>query len=161
MHIFLNVAAAIEVARHAVAYMRAHHGGGIVNVSSTAARKGMAHEYIDYAASKAAIETFTLGLADELAPEGIRVNAVRLSLIETGIHAKGGVPDTALPNSPIRHRWAAQVPRKRWPKRSFGCCQMRPATPHAAFWMSQAVGENRGTTSGSLAKDCIPKGRMT
>ena len=88
--------------------MRAHHGGGIVNVSSTAARKGMAHEYIDYAASKAAIETFTLGLADELAPEGIRVNAIRLSLIETGIHAKGGVPDTALPNSPIRHRWAAQ-----------------------------------------------------
>ena len=89
----LNVAAAIEVARHAVAYMRAHHGGGIVNVSSTAARKGMAHEYIDYAASKAAIETFTLGLADELAPEGIRVNAVRPGLIETGIHAKGGVPD--------------------------------------------------------------------
>ena len=73
--------------------MRAHHGGGIVNVSSTAARKGMAHEYIDYAASKAAIETFTLGLADELAPEGIRVNAVRPGLIETGIHAKGGVPD--------------------------------------------------------------------
>ena len=93
MHIFLNVAAAIEVAQHAVAYMRAHHGGGIVNVSSTAARKGMAHEYIDYAASKAAIETFTLGLADELAPEGIRVNAVRPGLIETGIHAKGGVPD--------------------------------------------------------------------
>ena len=93
MHIFLNVAAAIEVARHAVAYMRAHHGGGIVNVSSTAARKGMAHEYIDYAASKAALETFTLGLADELAPEGIRVNAVRPGLIETGIHAKGGVPD--------------------------------------------------------------------
>ena len=53
----------------------------------------MAHEYIDYAASKAAIETFTLGLADELAPEGIRVNAVRPGLIETGIHAKGGVPD--------------------------------------------------------------------
>ena len=93
MHIFLNVAAAIEVARKAVAYMRAHHGGGMVNVSSSAAHKGMAHEYIDYAASKAALETFTLGLADELAPEGIRVNAVRPGLIETGIHAKGGVPD--------------------------------------------------------------------
>ena len=59
--IFLNFAAAFELARKAVAYMRAHHGGGIVNVSSSAARKGMAHEYIEYAASKAAIETFTLG----------------------------------------------------------------------------------------------------
>ena len=49
--------------------MRDHHGGGIVNVSSSAARKGMVHEYIEYAASKAAIETFTLGLADELAPK--------------------------------------------------------------------------------------------
>ena len=160
MHIFLNVAAAIEVAHHAVAYMRAHHGGGIVNVSSTAARKGMAHEYIDYAASKAAIETFTLGLADELAPEGIRVNAVRPGLIETAFMPRVACL-TALPNLPIRHRWAAQVPRKRWPKRSFGCCQMRPAIPHAAFWMLQAVSENRGTTSGSLAKNCIPKGRMT
>jgi NAD(P)-dependent dehydrogenase (short-subunit alcohol dehydrogenase family) len=86
----VNVIGAIDVARHAVAYMRAHHVGGIVNVNSTAARKGVAHEYIDYAASKATIETFTLGLADELASEGIRVNAVRPGLIETGIHAKGG-----------------------------------------------------------------------
>jgi NAD(P)-dependent dehydrogenase (short-subunit alcohol dehydrogenase family) len=64
----LNVAAAIEVARHAVAYMRAHHGGGIVNVSLTAARKGMALEYIDYAASKAAIETFTPRLGKRTGP---------------------------------------------------------------------------------------------
>ena len=63
----VNVVVAIDVARHAVEYMRAHHGGSIVNVSSTAAHKGMGNEYIDYAASKAAMETFTLGLADELA----------------------------------------------------------------------------------------------
>lgn len=89
----VNVFGAIEVARQAVAYMRAHAGGGIVNVSSVAARLGSARQYMDYAASKGAIDTFTLGLADELASEGIRVNAVRPGLIETGIHAKGGEPD--------------------------------------------------------------------
>uniref|UniRef100_A0A2A3K093 Glucose 1-dehydrogenase (NAD(P)(+)) n=1 Tax=Alloyangia mangrovi TaxID=1779329 RepID=A0A2A3K093_9RHOB len=89
----VNVFGAIEVARQAVAYMRAHAGGGIVNVSSVAARLGSARQYMDYAASKGAIDTFTLGLADELAPEGIRVNAVRPGLIETAIHAKGGEPD--------------------------------------------------------------------
>ncbi|WP_226622459.1 SDR family oxidoreductase [Alloyangia pacifica] len=89
----VNVFGAIEVARQAVAYMRAHAGGGVVNVSSVAARLGSARQYMDYAASKGAIDTFTLGLADELASEGIRVNAVRPGLIETGIHAKGGEPD--------------------------------------------------------------------
>ncbi|MBE9638391.1 SDR family oxidoreductase [Salipiger mangrovisoli] len=89
----VNVFGAIEVARQAVAYMRAHAGGGIVNVSSVAARLGSARQYMDYAASKGAIDTFTLGLADELAAEGVRVNAVRPGLIETGIHAKGGEPD--------------------------------------------------------------------
>ena len=87
----MNVIGAIDVARHAVANTRAHHGGGDVNISSIAVRKGMANEYIDYAASKVAIETFTLGLVDELASDGIRVNAVRPRLIETDIHAKGGV----------------------------------------------------------------------
>lgn len=88
-----NVLGAIEVARQAVAYMRAHQGGHIVNVSSAAARLGSAHMYIDYAATKGAIDTFTLGLADEVAGEGIRVNALRPGLIETEIHAKGGDPD--------------------------------------------------------------------
>lgn len=89
----VNVLGAIEVARLAVAYMRAHEGGGIVNVSSVAARTGSADEYIDYAASKGAIDSFTIGLADELAAEGIRVNAVRPGITDTGIHAKGGQPD--------------------------------------------------------------------
>lgn len=90
----VNVFGAIEVARRAVGLMRDwEKGGAIVNVSSAAARLGSANMYIDYAATKGAIDTFTLGLADELAPEGIRVNAIRPGLIETAIHAKGGVPD--------------------------------------------------------------------
>jgi glucose 1-dehydrogenase len=89
-----NVLGAIEVARQTVLLMRGWgNGGAIVNVSSAAARLGSANEYIDYAASKGALDTFTLGLADELAPEGIRVNAIRPGLIETGIHGKGGQPD--------------------------------------------------------------------
>lgn len=90
----VNTIGAILVAREAVSLMRRADGGGqIVNVSSTAARKGMGGQYVDYAASKAAIDCFTIGLADELAAEGIRVNAVRPGLIETEIHAKGGEPD--------------------------------------------------------------------
>lgn len=89
----VNVFGAIEVARQSLAYMRAHHGGHMVNVSSAAARHGSRHQYVDYAATKGAIETFTIGTAHELAAEGIRVNGLRPGLIETGIHAKGGVPD--------------------------------------------------------------------
>ena len=67
-------------------------GGAIVNVSSGAARSGSPGEYIDYAASKGAIDTMTVGLAREVAEEGIRVNAVRPGFIHTGLHAKGGEP---------------------------------------------------------------------
>jgi glucose 1-dehydrogenase len=89
----INVFGAIEMARQSVIYMRANHGGHIVNVSSIAARIGSANEYVDYAASKGAIDTFTQGLADELVGEGIRVNALRPGVIDTEIHAKGGQPD--------------------------------------------------------------------
>lgn len=89
----VNVFGAIEVARQALAYMRAHQGGNMVSISSAAARHGSPHQYVDYAATKGAIESFTIGTAHELAKEGIRVNGLRPGLIETEIHAKGGVPD--------------------------------------------------------------------
>ena len=93
-HIFsVNVLGAIEGARQAADYMRANQGGHMVNISSAAARHGSPHQYVDYAATKGAIETFTIGIAHELAAEGIRVNGLRPGLIETDIHAKGGVPD--------------------------------------------------------------------
>jgi NAD(P)-dependent dehydrogenase (short-subunit alcohol dehydrogenase family) len=68
-------------------------GGSIVNVSSAASRLGSPSEYVDYAASKAAIDTMTIGLAKEVADEGIRVNAVRPGIVDTTIHASGGQPD--------------------------------------------------------------------
>lgn len=70
-------------------------GGAVVNISSAAARLGSPGEYVDYAASKAAVDTLTIGLAREVAAEGIRVNAIRPGLIDTTIHASGGQPDRA------------------------------------------------------------------
>jgi len=90
-----NVTGAFVCAREAVLRMstaRGGRGGAIVNVSSAAARLGSPNEYIDYAASKAAIDTMTIGLAKEVGAEGIRVNAVRPGLIHTDIHASGGEP---------------------------------------------------------------------
>lgn len=83
-------------AREAVLRMsttRGGHNGAIVNVSSIAARLGAPRQYVEYAASKGAMDVMTLGLAKEVAAEGIRVNAVRLGLIDTDIHASGGQPD--------------------------------------------------------------------
>lgn len=74
---------------------RGGRGGSIVLVSSIAARLGAPFEYVDYAGSKGALDTLTVGLARELAPQGVRVNAVRPGLIETEIHASGGQPDRA------------------------------------------------------------------
>lgn len=92
----INVIGAIVCAREAVRRMSTKHGGhggAIVNVSSAASRLGSPGQYVDYAAAKGAIDAFTIGLAKEVAAEGIRVNAVRPGLIETGIHASGGIPD--------------------------------------------------------------------
>jgi len=90
-----NITGAFLCAREAVRRMStAHggHGGVIVNVSSAASRIGSPWEYIDYAASKGALDTLTLGLSKEVASEGVRVNAVRPGLIYTDIHAAGGEP---------------------------------------------------------------------
>lgn len=92
----INVLGSILCAREAVRRMSTRHGGGggaIVNVSSAASRLGSPGQYVDYAAAKGAIDAFTMGLAKEVAAEGIRVNAVRPGLIETDIHASGGLPD--------------------------------------------------------------------
>lgn len=92
----INVFGTILCAREAVRRMSTRHGGhggAIVNLSSVAARIGSPDEYVDYAAAKAAVDVFTMGLAKEVAMEGIRVNAVRPGIVETEIHASGGQPD--------------------------------------------------------------------
>ncbi len=105
----VNVIGTMLCAREAVKRMstrNGHGGGAIVNVSSRAAAMGSPSEYIDYAASKGAVDTFTVGLAREVAEEGIRVNAVRPGIIATGIHASGGQPDRI-------ERMRSAVPMKR------------------------------------------------
>lgn len=92
----INVIGSFLCAREAVRRMSTKHGGAggsIVNVSSAASRLGSPAQYVDYAAAKAAIDAFTIGLAKEVGAEGIRVNAVRPGLIETDIHASGGLPN--------------------------------------------------------------------
>jgi len=86
-------------------------GGAIVNISSAAAVLGSPAQYVDYAASKGAIDTFTIGLAREVATEGIRVNAIRPGVIDTEIHASGGLPDRArdlAPTIPVQRPGTAE-----------------------------------------------------
>jgi NAD(P)-dependent dehydrogenase (short-subunit alcohol dehydrogenase family) len=96
-------------AREAVRRMSTQHGGtggSIVNISSRAAQTGSAGEWVHYAASKGAIDSFTIGLAREVATEGIRVNAVAPGLIETGLHEANGAPDRL-------NRLASTIPMQR------------------------------------------------
>jgi NAD(P)-dependent dehydrogenase (short-subunit alcohol dehydrogenase family) len=105
----VNVTGSILCAREAVKRMSTRHGGEggvIVNLSSVASKLGSPNTYVDYAASKGAIDSFTIGLGHEVAGEGIRVAAIRPGLIDTEIHASGGEPERA-------HRLASTVPMKR------------------------------------------------
>jgi len=105
----VNVTGSILCAREAVRRMSTRHGGKggvIINLSSVAAKLGAPNTYVDYAASKGAIDSFTIGLGYEVAGEGIRVAAIRPGLIDTDIHASGGEPDRA-------HRLSHMVPMKR------------------------------------------------
>jgi NAD(P)-dependent dehydrogenase (short-subunit alcohol dehydrogenase family) len=105
----VNVTGSILCAREAVKRMSTKHGGQggvIVNLSSVAAKLGAPNTYVDYAASKGAIDSFTIGLGYEVASEGIRVAGIRPGLIDTEIHASGGEPDR-------HHRLAHMVPMKR------------------------------------------------
>ncbi|MGY3441793.1 MULTISPECIES: SDR family oxidoreductase [unclassified Bradyrhizobium] len=105
----VNVTGSILCAREAVKRLSTKHGGKggvIVNLSSVAAKLGAPNTYVDYAASKGAIDSFTIGLGYEVANEGIRVAGIRPGLIDTDIHAAGGEPDRA-------HRLAHLVPMKR------------------------------------------------
>ena len=100
----VNVLGSMNCAREAVRRMSSRHGGrggAIVNLSSVAARLGAPGQYLDYAAAKGAIDVFTLGLAKEVAAEGIRVNAVRPGIIDTDIHASGGQPERAAQMAPL------------------------------------------------------------
>lgn len=105
----VNVTGSILCAREAVKRMSTRHGGQggvIVNLSSVAAKLGAANTYVDYAASKGAIDSFTIGLGHEVGGEGIRVAAIRPGLIDTEIHASGGDAERA-------HRLSPTVPMKR------------------------------------------------
>lgn len=130
-----NVFGSFLCAREAIKRMSNRHGGSggaIVNVSSVAARLGAPEEYVDYAASKGAIDTMTLGLAKEVAAEGIRVNAVRPGIIYTDIHASGGEPGRV-------DRLAAAIPMKRGGEVD--------EVAHAIFWL---LSDEASYTTGAI-----------
>jgi NAD(P)-dependent dehydrogenase (short-subunit alcohol dehydrogenase family) len=105
----INVFGTMWCAREAVKRMSTKHGGqggSIVNLSSVASKLGSPAQYVDYAAAKGAIDVFTLGLAREVATEGVRVNAIRPGIIDTDIHASGGQPERARQLTP-------QIPMQR------------------------------------------------
>lgn len=131
----INVYGTLLCAREAVRRMSARHGGSggaIVNLSSVAAVLGAPGQYVDYAAAKGAVDVFTVGLAREVAADGIRVNAVRPGIIDTEIHASGGQPGRA-------QRLAPQIPMQ------------RPGTAqeiaHAIVWL---LSDEASYTTGAL-----------
>ena len=131
----INVFGSFMCAREAVKRMSTRYegqGGSIVNVSSAAARLGAPGQYVDYAAAKGAIDTFTVGLAKEVAAEGIRVNAVRPGIIETDIHASGGLPNRVRDLAP-------QVPMQR--------AGTAAEVAEAIMWL---ISEKSGYTTGSI-----------
>ena len=131
----VNVFGSFMCAREAVKRMSTRYqaeGGTIVNVSSAAARLGAPGQYVDYAAAKGAIETFTVGLAKEVAAEGIRVNAVRPGIIDTEIHASGGLPNRVRDLAP-------QVPMQR--------AGTAAEVAEAIMWL---ISEKSGYTTGTI-----------
>ena len=132
----VNVLGPILCCREAVRRLSSRHGGpggSIVLVSSAAARLGSPGEYVDYAASKGAVDTLGLGLSREVSGEGIRVNVVRPGIIETDIHASGGQPDRVARLGP-RYRSAGPGRPARSPARWCGCWATRRPTARAASW---------------------------
>ncbi len=131
----INVFGSFMCAREAVKRMSTRYqggGGSIVNVSSAAARLGAPGQYVDYASAKGAIDTFTIGLAKEVAAEGIRVNAVRPGIIDTEIHSSGGLPNRAQDLAP-------QVPMQR--------AGTAAEVAEAIVWL---LGENVSYTTGAI-----------
>jgi NAD(P)-dependent dehydrogenase (short-subunit alcohol dehydrogenase family) len=131
----VNVIGSFLCAREAVKRMSTRYGGeggAIVNVSSAAARIGAPGQYVDYASAKGAIDTFTMGLAKEVAGEGIRVNAVRPGIIATDIHASGGLPNRARDLAP-------QVPMQR--------AGTAEEIAQSILWL---LGKQSGYTTGAL-----------
>ena len=131
----VNVFGSFICAREAVQRMSTRYqgdGGSIVNVSSAAARLGSPGQYVDYAAAKGAIDTFTMGLAKEVAAEGIRVNAVRPGIIDTEIHASGGLPNRVRDLAP-------QVPMQR--------AGTATEVAEAIMWL---ISEKSGYTTGGI-----------
>ncbi len=131
----VNVFGSFMCAREAVKRMSTRYqaeGGTIVNVSSAAARLGAPGQYVDYAAAKGAIDTFTVGLAKEVAAEGIRVNAVRPGIIDTEIHASGGLPNRVRDLAP-------QVPMQR--------AGTAAEVAEAIMWL---ISEKSGYTTGTI-----------
>jgi NAD(P)-dependent dehydrogenase (short-subunit alcohol dehydrogenase family) len=130
----VNVTGSFLCAREAIRRMstrKGGNGGAIVNISSAASRLGSPGEYVDYAASKAAVEAFTIGLAKEVAEEGIRVNGVRPGVIYTSIHASGGEPGRV-------DRVKTAVPMKRGGQPE--------EVAHAVLWLlSDEAGYSTGT----------------